>query len=70
MTKVLAMHFKNELGKEITIQVNDPKTDLTKAGVEAVMQSIITKNVFSTTGGDLVSIVSAEIKSTDAVALV
>lgn len=70
MTKVLAMHFKNASGKEITIQVNDPKADLTKAGVEAVMQNIITKNLFSTTGGDLVSIVDSEIKSTDTVALV
>lgn len=69
MTKVLAMHFKNGSGKEITIQVNDPRTDLTKAGVEAVMQSIITKNIFSTASGDLVQIVGAQIKSTDAVDL-
>lgn len=65
MKKVLEMHFRNETGKEVTILVNDPKEDLTAVAVNAVMQTIITKNIFSTTTGDLVQIVSAQIKSTD-----
>ena len=65
MTKVLEMHFRNETGKEVTILVNNPKDDLTAVAVTAVMQNIITKNLFSTTSGDLVQIVSAQLRSTD-----
>jgi len=63
--KVLEMHFRNETGKEVTILVNDPKDGLTAAAVSTVMQNIITKNIFSTASGDLVQIVSAQLKSTD-----
>ena len=65
MTKVLEMHFRNETGKEVTILVNNPKDGLTAVAVTAVMQNIITKNIFSTTSGDLVQIVSAQLRSTD-----
>ncbi len=65
MTKVLEMHFRNETGKEVTILVNNPKDDLTAAAVTAVMQNIITKNLFSTTSGNLAQIVSAQLRSTD-----
>ena len=65
MTKVLEMHFRNETGKEVTILVNNPKDGLTAAAVTAVMQNIITKNLFGTTSGDLVQIVSAQLRSTD-----
>ena len=65
MTKVLEMHFRNETGKEVTILVNNPKDGLTAAAVTVVMQNIITKNLFSTTSGDLVQIVSAQLRSTD-----
>lgn len=65
MTKVLEMHFRNETGKEVTILVNNPKDGLTAAAVTAVMQNIITKNIFSTTSGDLVQIVGAQLRSTD-----
>ena len=65
MKKVLEMHFRNETGKEVTIFVNEPKDGLTAVAVNAVMQSIITKNIFSTASGDLVQIVSAQLRSTD-----
>lgn len=65
MTTVLEMHFRNETGKEVTILVNNPKDGLTAATVSAVMQNIITKNIFSTASGDLVQIVSAQLRSTD-----
>ena len=65
MKKVLEMHFRNETGKEVTILVNDPKDGLTAAAVNTVMQNIITKNIFSTASGDLVQIVSAQLRSTD-----
>lgn len=70
MKKVLEMHFRNETGKEVTILVNDPKDGLTAVAVNAVMQNIITKNIFSTASGDLVQIISAQLKSTDFAELV
>jgi len=49
------MTFDNALGKAVTITLPSPKADLTAAQVEAIMDQIITKNIFLTSGGDLVS---------------
>lgn len=38
MTKRLEMIFRDEAGKEATLSLANPKDDLTKAGVMAVMQ--------------------------------
>ncbi|KUO74916.1 MAG: hypothetical protein APF81_08160 [Desulfosporosinus sp. BRH_c37] len=53
--KVLRMTFNNALGNAVTITLANPKTDLTAAQVETVMDQIITKNIFLTSGGDLIS---------------
>ena len=53
--KVLKMTFNNALGNAVTITLANPKTDLTAAQVETVMDQIITKNIFLTSGGDLIS---------------
>ncbi|TGE39745.1 DUF2922 domain-containing protein [Desulfosporosinus fructosivorans] len=53
--KVLRMTFNNALGNAVTITLANPKTDLTAAQVEAVMDQIIAKNIFLTSGGDLIS---------------
>ena len=53
--KVLRMTFNNALGNAVTITLANPKTDLTAAQVETVMDQIITKNIFLTSGGDLMS---------------
>jgi len=49
------MTFNNALGNAVTITLANPKTDLTAAQVETVMDQIITKNIFLTSGGDLIS---------------
>lgn len=61
-TRTLEMIFLNETGKEITVAVKDPKDGLTLAAVQTVMNTIIAKNVFSSTGGDLVSVKEAQIR--------
>jgi hypothetical protein len=61
-TRTLEMVFKTGGGKEVTVAVKDPKDDLTLAGVQTVMETIIAKNIFSTTSGDLVSVVEAQIR--------
>lgn len=62
--QTLRMTFLNAGGKSVVMSLDNPKDDLTEAGVKAVMDTIITKNIFITTGGDLVSKVGAKIVDT------
>ncbi len=55
MTKTLRMPFRNGAGKEVNLTLANPKDGITKAEVVATQTLIIAKNLFSTTGGDLVS---------------
>lgn len=61
MSATLQMIFSNTEGRNSTISVADPDAEVTPGEVEAVMDSIITKNVFETSGGDLVEKVRAQI---------
>jgi len=61
-TRTLEMVFKTEGGKEVTVAVKDPKEGLALAEVQTVMETIIAKNIFTTTSGDLVSVVEAQIR--------
>jgi len=69
MTKTLEMVFRNAEGKEVTLSLADPRDTLTKAEAQAVMQDIVSKNIFITKGGDLVESVEARIRTRDTVAL-
>ena len=60
-TSVLRMVFLDATDKSRAINVQDPDPEITSMEVEAVMDSVISKNVFDTAGGDLVSKVKAEI---------
>jgi len=53
--KVLRMTFNNTLGSAVTITLPEPKASLTAAEIETVMDQIITKNIFVTSGGELIS---------------
>ena len=53
--KVLRMTFNNALGSAVSLTLPEPKADLTTAAIEAVMDQIIAKNIFITTGGALIS---------------
>ena len=55
MTKTLNMPFSNVAGKQVNFTLVNPKTGLTKAEVVATQALFIAKNLFSTTGGDLVT---------------
>jgi len=65
MSKTLEMVFRNENGRTVTLRLPDPKDTLTMAQVRAVMQKIITKNVFSSSGGDLTQIADIRVRSRD-----
>jgi len=63
LTETLQMIFQNTEGRNSTISVGDPASELTPAEVETVMDSIINRNVFETTGGELVAKVRAQVVS-------
>lgn len=65
MEKTLQMSFANSSGKSTGINLSGIKDAVTSDEVKAVMQMIIDKNIFTTTGGDLKTILSANLVSRD-----
>jgi len=63
-TKTLRMGFKNMEGKTVTISLDNPKDDLTEATITTAMDLIIARNIFTSSGGDLVSKLDAKIIET------
>ena len=61
MTRTLKMQFRNEAAKEVNFMLANPKAGITRAEVLATMALIVAKNLFATTGGNLVSVVDASI---------
>ena len=61
MAKSVVMNFLNEQGKKVSITVNNAKDTLTAADVSAVMDTIVSKNIFHISGGDIKTKDSAQI---------
>lgn len=59
--KKLFMTFKNSLGNNFTISVDDPKEDLEEQNIVDAMNLIKTKNIFEPSGHELVACVSAKV---------
>ncbi len=59
--KSLVMSFKNELEKKVNITVKDVKEDLDNTAVNDLMDLIVSKGIFETSGGSLVQKLDAEI---------
>lgn len=51
--KILRLTFENAGGRTTSITLPEPREALTSAEIEAVMDLVIAKNIFTTTGGDL-----------------
>jgi len=64
MATRLRMSFLNALNNTTSMSLDDPKVDLTPAEVQTVMDDIIVKNIFNSSGGDLVAVKSADIVTT------
>lgn len=69
MAKTLIMVFQNDLGKNVSISIPDVRDDITEQEVKTTMQTILAKNIFTSNGGDLVGIMSAQIVNKDTTAL-
>lgn len=65
MEKTLQMVFLNNSGKNVSINISGVREDVTDAEIKTVMETIILKNIFTSTGGDLMSIMSASLVSKD-----
>ena len=52
------------------ISMKDPKDDLTTEEVQALLDNIVAKNVFETTGGDLVEVVGARLIQKEVIQLI
>ena len=53
----LDLVIKNAIGKKVTLNIEEPKKGVTKAEIDAAMQTVVENNVFNSTGGDLVEAV-------------
>lgn len=62
--QVLKMIFLTPLNKQVTMSLNNPKDAITAVEVQAAMDTIIARNIFLTTSGELTSKVSARIIDT------
>jgi hypothetical protein len=63
MEDTVSMVFGTEGGLKTTLSITDVPQDITKAQVDALMDTIITNNVFKVESGALISKVSAQLVS-------
>lgn len=57
----LVMTFLNQEGSRASVTLPNVREDLTEQEVSVVMDSVISRNIFSSSGGDLVTKHSAQI---------
>ena len=70
MDKEAELVYGTALDSQHTMNVQDPRDDLTLAQATAVMQTVVAKNIFATKTGDLVSISEARIHTSETTPLV
>jgi len=61
----LEMRFLNTEGRRTTVSVENVREDVTQAEVQAAMDAVLARNVFTSSGGDIAAIDSARIVSTE-----
>ncbi len=61
----LQMLFKNGLGRNFRLNVDDVRGDVTPAEIKDCMDQIMTSDIFEANGGGIAEIVSAQIVTTD-----
>ena len=64
-TTRLIMTFKTELDKNVSLSVDNPRTDLTEEEISDAMTLIVAKGIFKPNGVPLVSMVEAKRVTTD-----
>lgn len=51
--KILRLTFENAAGNATSITLPEPREDVLAADIETAMDLVISKNIFTTAGGDL-----------------
>ncbi|MGI6549856.1 MAG: DUF2922 domain-containing protein [Syntrophomonadales bacterium] len=64
-TRVLEMRFNNAAGQLVTVRVPEVNDPYTGAEASSLMDNILSANIFTSTGGDLITKDSARIIVTD-----
>ncbi len=59
MNKTLQLVFRNAENRNVNFNIADPVEPVVAADVSAVMDNILVKNIFLTSGGEIVSKVRA-----------
>ena len=59
----LDLVFRNAAGKKVTLNIEEPKTGVTKAENDAAMQDVVDNNIFNTSGGDIVDAVEGRLRT-------
>ena len=59
----LDLVFRNAAGKKVTLNIEEPKTGVTKAEIDAAMQVVVDNNIFNTSGGDIVDVVEGRLRT-------
>ena len=70
MDREAELVYGTSLDGQHTMNVQDPRDDLTLAQASTVMQTIVAQNIFATKTGDLVSISEARIHTSETIPLV
>ncbi|MBO8138234.1 MAG: DUF2922 domain-containing protein [Desulfotomaculum sp.] len=65
MSVKLELIFVNQAGKKVYLRLDNPLETLAEADVKNVMDTIIAKNIFTSSGGDLINVAGARIVSRD-----
>ncbi|WP_234124509.1 DUF2922 domain-containing protein [Clostridium hydrogenum] len=69
MAKSLVMNFLTETGKKVALKVPNVKDDVTKDQILSVMNTVISKNIFTTSNGALSKVDSARIDDSTSTAI-
>ena len=64
-TKKLVMLFKNSVGKNVSISIDDPKDNITETEIKTTMELIVEKNIFKKNDYAFVEAVEAKIVTTN-----
>lgn len=64
-TKKLVMVFKNSVGKNVSISIDDPKDNITETEIKTTMELIVEKSIFKKNDYAFVEAVEAKIVTTD-----
>ena len=64
-TKKLVMVFKNSVGKNVSISIDDPKDNITETEIKTTMELIVEKNIFKKNDYAFVEAVEAKIVTPD-----